>query len=161
MGKEPIIRIKNGLHHVTFRYWARTVRSLYGDKCVICGRADKDFYGGLHAHHIVPQAMDGDLVTALENGVCLCPDHHYMAHRGGFARAGKVVHVDPDEMNVVEDYLSSHITLILPTEQAQALRAAAAQEGKSVSRYITDAINNYAGEILLPPLDDDSKEKKQ
>lgn len=40
------------------------------------------------------------------------------------------------------------------------LKAAARQSGKSMGRYITDAINDYAGEILLPPLDDDSKEKK-
>ena len=44
--------------------------------------------------------------------------------------------------------------------QKQHLKELAKASGKSVSRYIIDAVNAYAGETVLEPLDDESKRKK-
>ncbi len=40
------------------------------------------------------------------------------------------------------------------------LKLLAEAAGKSVSRYVIDAVNAYAGEAVLSPLDNDSKKKK-
>ncbi len=39
------------------------------------------------------------------------------------------------------------------------LKALAGEKGMSVSRYIIEAVNAYAGETVLFPLDDESKKK--
>ena len=44
--------------------------------------------------------------------------------------------------------------------ERERLQALAAKAGKSTSRYIVDAINAYAGEQVITPLDDESRKKK-
>ncbi len=46
------------------------------------------------------------------------------------------------------------------SSEKKKLQELAAAEGKSVSRYIVDAINAYAGEQVLSVLDNESKKKK-
>jgi hypothetical protein len=46
-----------------------------GNKCVLCGF---DFV--VAVHHITPKRKGG--TDRLTNLVCLCPNHHYMAHAG-------------------------------------------------------------------------------
>lgn len=46
-----------------------------------------------------------------------------------------------------------------PSEK-QRLKALADASSKSVSRYVIDAVNAYAGETVLSPLDNESKKKK-
>ncbi len=40
------------------------------------------------------------------------------------------------------------------------LKALAGEKGMSVSRYIIEAVNAYAGDTVLSPLDDESKKKR-
>lgn len=53
---------------------ARALRAL-PSRCMICG-----FDIVVHAHHIVPRSQGGS--NEPENTAVLCPNHHYMAHRG-------------------------------------------------------------------------------
>ena len=49
------------------------VRARDGERCVLCGKPGRD------VHHIIPR-MEGGLGTP-DNGVCLDPACHHLAHR--------------------------------------------------------------------------------
>jgi hypothetical protein len=57
--------------------WSRAVKARDGHRCqrAGCGATEN-----LHAHHIIPVAMNPDLVDDLDNGVTLCADCHAEAH---------------------------------------------------------------------------------
>ncbi len=52
------------------------------------------------------------------------------------------------------------VTIMVKAGEKQILKDAAAEAGKSVSRFIVEAVNQSAGKPLLTVLDDSSKRKK-
>lgn len=53
------------------------------------------------------------------------------------------------------------VTIMIKKGEKEKLKEAAKNAGKSVSRYVVEAINTHAGEQLLTVLDDESKKKKE
>lgn len=58
--------------------WARAVKERDGYRCVRCGESREK----LHAHHIVKQRDNAELVLDLSNGETLCPKCHVREHKG-------------------------------------------------------------------------------
>lgn len=52
------------------------------------------------------------------------------------------------------------ITIMIKKGEKERLKEAATDSGFSVSRYVIEAINSYAGKPMLSVLDDTSKQKK-
>lgn len=75
------IRMRNSTNS-----WAKTVRD-WG-KCEACGSKEQ-----LHAHHIIPCAVDKSMTTDADNGMCLCSSCHREVHRriGKGATPGRAI----------------------------------------------------------------------
>ena len=60
---------------------------------------------------------------------------------------------------MAENY--DRVSIMIKKGERERLKSAAAIAGVSVSRYVIDAVNTYAGEPLLSVLDDESKRRKE
>ena len=58
-----------------FRDFHNKIIKKYNYSCAICG-----YDRFVNAHHIIPWSKSAD--NSIENGICLCPNHHSEAHRG-------------------------------------------------------------------------------
>ena len=59
------------------RHWTDLVKQRAGHRCEM---ESEKCAGELHAHHIIPKAMDPSKMYDVENGLCLCAAHHKMIH---------------------------------------------------------------------------------
>lgn len=57
--------------------WAIMVKDRAGSKCEM---ASDQCNGPLHAHHIIPKALEPARMYDVDNGMCLCEKHHKMIH---------------------------------------------------------------------------------
>lgn len=55
--------------------WAQKVKERDGNKCVICGEAER-----LNAHHIIVRENHFTKLD-VENGLSLCPKHHFFCRQ--------------------------------------------------------------------------------
>lgn len=55
------------------KLWAKSVKERDGMKCVICSSTER-----LNAHHIIPREIH-DTKQWVENGLSLCPKHHFFS----------------------------------------------------------------------------------
>lgn len=60
---------------------------------------------------------------------------------------------------MAENY--ERVTIMIKKGEKERLKEAAKDHGFSVSRYVIEAVNAYAGEQILSLLDDTSKQKKE
>lgn len=61
--------------------WSRLVRARAGGICQFCGSSNRP-----EAHHIKPVSEYPELVSVIENGICLCHRHHLAANGGAYNR---------------------------------------------------------------------------
>ena len=60
---------------------------------------------------------------------------------------------------MAENY--ERVTIMIKKGEKERLKEAAKASGFSVSRYVIESVNAYAGEQILSLLDDTSKQKKE
>ena len=53
------------------RLWSKAVKAKYNYRCAVCYTTE-----GLESHHVVHRRQCGILRNDIENGICLCRDHH-------------------------------------------------------------------------------------
>lgn len=58
--------------------WTKRVKERAFNRCEM---ASPECSGELHAHHIIPKALDPSKKYDVENGLCLCAAHHKKIHR--------------------------------------------------------------------------------
>lgn len=68
-------RAKNKRSSADYRRFQKKVLSHFGYRCVICG-----YDRFVNCHHIIPYSKSED--NSLQNGICLCPNHHSEADYG-------------------------------------------------------------------------------
>lgn len=55
--------------------WSAKVKIIHRHKCELCGSSNN-----LHSHHIIPLSQGAAITYDLNNGSCLCIEHHSYAH---------------------------------------------------------------------------------
>lgn len=61
-----------------YRGWAKAVKQKDGHRCQVCGEAPS---GKLVSHHLDNYKDHPELRAVVENGVCLCVEHHLEFHK--------------------------------------------------------------------------------
>ena len=116
--------------------WARTLKAICDNRCVICGSTEK-----LEAHHIIPSSLRPDLANDLNNGLCLCHTCHWLYHNGNYGNNPKIDHnyirpVDLDRFKMVKDFKEHCALIILTADQKKMIEDAAAKNGETVNDMI-------------------------
>lgn len=120
--------------------WAKIVKELDNNKCVVCGSKER-----LEAHHIKSKSEYPELSNALENGVTLCRSCHYSAHEGHFVKKGMAMRkflISPEIVNnTMHEYQESRIILQIPKGRKAKLQAYATEQGESLNGFVNRAID--------------------
>lgn len=125
--------------------WARIVKEMAGNKCVICGAT-----GRLESHHIIPRSLAPNLENDIDNGICLCHTCHYFYHDCSYTNDG-LNHVSsykywPEEKrrhyDMVQDFKQNWIYLVFPAEMRirERLEHVAMKTGRTIDDVVIDAI---------------------
>ena len=119
--------------------WARMLKEICGNRCVICGSTEK-----LEAHHIEPRSMRPDLANDLNNGICLCHTCHWLYHNGNYGNNPKIDHnyiqpLDKTRFKMVQEFKENCTLLVLTAEDKKRLEKSATATGESLNGFITTA----------------------
>lgn len=125
--------------------WARMVKDIAGNKCVICGSTKK-----LESHHVMPKSLHPELANDLNNGLCLCHQCHFFYHGGSYTNdkgpsyyyKNYYSRVDRERLEMVEDFKRNNIYLVYPARERikEHIQEAAATQGISIDEWVINAI---------------------
>ena len=105
---------------VPYYKWSKTVREQWGHKCAYCGRSEDEWY--LQAHHIKPRSLYPELELETDNGIALCKRCHGIVHCSNALGTWDFIELEVDPDNRIR------------------IEAAAAAEGKTVCRFVTEGL---------------------
>lgn len=137
------------LHFVPKRFWAKTVREMGGNRCAYCGTTENGTYKmRIEAHHIAPKSMYPDLENALENGIALCHNCHFLAHDGDFAN-NKGAYT---QENPVKNFVNSRDKIVFEStpQYIAEVKAAAESAGISVNEWMKRAVREKMSRDNVP-----------
>lgn len=119
----------------TLAKWARCVKGLAGNRCVICGSGQR-----VEAHHVMPKAQYPEYALDVENGLCLCHNCHYMYHNGKYGYSGDdwqgMLPPDYDAYEKVKEYKEGLVFVVLPRGTADRIRAT----GSTLNGFTVEAV---------------------
>lgn len=137
-------------HTVPARDWAKEIKEICNNRCVICGAAGGETYKTrLESHHIKQRAEHPELKNVLENGVSLCHVCHYTVHNGHYTTAHyqnkPTARYQTNPQQAITEMLafvdSREIAeLLFPKGTKDQIKQAAAAAGESMNQYIYEAV---------------------
>lgn len=115
--------------------WARIVKDLAGNKCLVCGSS-----ANLQAHHIMPRSKYPELANDLNNGLCLCRRCHYIYHNGKYDSNGTgwsgMQRPPKETIEAVEDFRDNCAFLIFPKGTNDRIKA----QGFTINGYVNQLV---------------------
>lgn len=88
---------------------ARTIKSLYDNRCQICGNVIRFDNGSSYSecHHIKPLGSPHNGPDVEDNIICLCPNHHALLDYGG-VKLDQSEFKTPSKHSISRDYVAYH-----------------------------------------------------